>query len=188
MRPSGESLESNAIVNNKDTSLRLTILLGVLTALPALGTDLYLPALPDIAQSFAVPVSAAQLTLTTYFIGLAAGQFVWGPLSDRFGRKPVLLVGLAMVLASSVVGAFVESIGALSAVRLAQGLAMASGALIGRAIVRDLHAHAARLLARMSIVFSVVPIAAPLAGALLTTAGGWPMVFAAMAAVAALLA
>jgi len=177
-------------LNNKDTSLQLTVLLGMLTALPALGTDLYLPALPDIAQSLAVPVSAAQLTLTTYFIGLAAGQFVWGPLSDRFGRKPVLLVGLAMVLASSVVGAFVESIGALSAVRLAQGLAMASGALIGRAIVRDLHAHeqAARLLARMAIVFSVVPIAAPLAGALLTTAGGWPMVFAAMAAVAAMLA
>ena len=149
-------------MNNKDTSLRLTILLGVLTALPALGTDIYLPALPDIAQSLAVPVSAAQFTLTTYFIGLAAGQFLWGPLSDRFGRKPVLLAGLTMVLASSVAGAFVESIGALSAVRLAQGLAMASGALIGRAIVRDLHAHeqAARLLARMAIVFSVVPIAA----------------------------
>jgi len=176
-------------LNNKDTSLRLTILLGVLTALPALGTDLYLPALPEIAQSLAVPVSAAQFTLTTYFIGLAAGQFLWGPLSDRFGRKPVLLAGLAMVLVSSVVGAFVESIGALSAVRLAQGLAMASGSLIGRAIVRDLHAHeqAARLLARMAIVFSIVPIAAPLAGALLTTAGGWPMVFAGMAAVAAVL-
>jgi MFS transporter, DHA1 family, multidrug resistance protein len=176
-------------LKNKDASLPLTILLGVLTALSALGTDLYLPALPALTQSLEVPVSAAQFTLTTYFIGLAAGQFFWGPLSDRFGRKPVLAAGLAMMLASSLVGAFVESIGALAAVRLAQGLAMSSGALIGRAIVRDLHAHeqAARLLARMAIVFSVVPIAAPLAGALLTEAGGWQMIFAAMAAVAAML-
>jgi MFS transporter, DHA1 family, multidrug resistance protein len=176
-------------LNKNDASLPLTVLLGMLTALPALGTDLYLPALPEVARSLAVPVSAAQLTLTTYFIGLALGMFLWGPLSDRFGRKPVLIAGLALMLAASAVGTSVESIGALAAVRLVQGLAMTSGALIGRAIVRDLHAHeqAARLLARMAIVFSIVPIAAPLAGALLTRVGGWPVVFAAMAVVAAAL-
>ena len=157
--------------------------------LPVLGTDVYLPALPEVARSLAVPVRAAQLTLTTYFVGLALGMFLWGPLSDRFGRKPVLVTGLSIMLIASVIGACVESIGALSAVRLVQGLAMTSGALIGRAIVRDLHAHeqAARLLARMAIVFSIVPIAAPLAGALLTRAGGWPVIFAAMAVVAAAL-
>jgi len=176
-------------LNNKDTSLPLTILLGILIALPALGTDLYVPALPEVARSLSVPVSAAQFTLTTYFIGLAAGQLLWGPLSDRFGRKPVLVAGLATMLGASVIGIFVESVGALSAVRLAQGLGMSSGALIGRTIVRDLHVHeqAARLLASMTIVFSVVPLAAPLAGALLARAAGWPSIFAAMAAVAALL-
>ena len=167
----------------------MVVLLGVLTALPALGTDLYVPALPEVARSLAVPVSAAQLTLTTYFIGLAAGMFVWGPLSDRFGRKPALITGLALALVTSLVGAFVESIGALAAVRLVQGFAMTSGSLIGRAIVRDLHSHehAARLLARMAIVFSIVPIAAPLAGAVLTSVSGWPAIFGAIAAVAAVL-
>ncbi len=154
-------------------------------ALPALGTDLYVPALPALAQALGADADAAQFTLTTYFVGLAAGQLLWGPLSDRFGRKPVLLTGLLVTLASSMLGYFLESIAAVSAVRLAQGLGMSSGALIGRTIVRDLHAHeqAARMLASMTIVFSVVPIAAPVAGALLANAAGWPAIFAAIAAV-----
>ena len=173
-------------MNNKDTSLRLTILLGVLIALPAVGTDLYVPALPEVARALGAPVAAAQFTLTTYFIGLAAGQLLWGPLSDRFGRKPVLLAGLLTMLAASLVGMFAQSVGTLAAVRLAQGLGMSSGSLIGRTIVRDLHAHeqAARLLARMTIVFSLVPMCAPLAGALLVGAFGWPSVLGGMAVVA----
>ncbi len=158
-------------------------------ALPALGTDLYVPALPEIARALGAPVAAAQLTLTTYFIGLAAGQLLWGPLSDRYGRKPVLLAGLLITLAASLLGAWMESVATLAAVRLAQGLGMSSGALIGRTIVRDLHVHeqAARLLARMTIVFSVVPLAAPVTGALLTGALGWHAVLLGVAVVAAVL-
>ena len=165
------------------------MLLGALIALPALGTDLFIPALPALAQSLGVPVSAAQFTLTTYFIGVAAGQILWGPLSDRFGRKPVMLAGLLIMLAASLMAALVHSIAAVSVARLAQGLGMASGALIGRTIVRDLHSHeqAARLLARMTIVFSVVPIAAPLAGALLVAAADWQSIFVGMAVVAVIL-
>jgi DHA1 family bicyclomycin/chloramphenicol resistance-like MFS transporter len=176
-------------LNNKDTSLRLTVLLGVLIALPALGTDLYIPALPEIARSLGASVPAAQFTLTTYFIGLAAGQLLWGPLSDRYGRKPVLLAGLLVTLAASLAGTLMESVATLAVVRLAQGLGMSSGALIGRTIVRDLHAHeqAARLLARMTIVFSVVPLAAPITGALLTGALGWHAVLLGVAVVAAVL-
>jgi DHA1 family bicyclomycin/chloramphenicol resistance-like MFS transporter len=176
-------------LNKQGTSVWFTVLLGVLIALPALGTDLYVPALPVLAQALGGDADAAQFTLTTYFIGLAAGQLLWGPLSDRFGRKPVLLTGLLITLASSVIGLFVSSIAAVAGVRLAQGLGMASGALIGRTIVRDLHAReqAAQMLASMTVVFSIVPMAAPVAGALLAGAAGWPAVFAAMAAVAFIL-
>jgi DHA1 family bicyclomycin/chloramphenicol resistance-like MFS transporter len=176
-------------LNKPGSSPGFTVLLGVLIALPALGTDLYVPALPLLAQALGADADAGQLTLTTYFIGLAAGQLLWGPLSDRFGRKPVLLTGLAIMLASSVLGFLVTSIAAVAAVRLAQGLGMSSGALIGRTIVRDLHSHeqAAQMLASMTIIFSVVPMAAPVAGALLAGAAGWPAIFAAMAAVAFLL-
>jgi DHA1 family bicyclomycin/chloramphenicol resistance-like MFS transporter len=176
-------------MNKQGSSLWFTVLLGVLIALPALGTDLYVPALPVLAQALGADADAGQLTLTTYFVGLAAGQLLWGPLSDRFGRKPVLLTGLLIMLASSVIGYFLTSIAAVAAVRLAQGLGMSSGALIGRTIVRDLHSHeqAARMLASMTIVFSVVPMAAPVAGALLAGSAGWPWVFAAMAGVAVLL-
>jgi MFS transporter, DHA1 family, multidrug resistance protein len=165
------------------------VLLGVLIALPALGTDLFVPSLPVLARGLQVEVAAAQLTITTYFFGLAAGQLLWGPLSDRFGRKPVLLAALALMLVSSLAAAFMTSVAGVTGARLIQGLAMSSGAVVVRSIVRDLYAHeqAARLLATVTIVFSIVPIAAPLAGAVLVGSGGWQAVFWCLAASAALL-
>jgi len=161
----------------------------VLIALPALGTDLFVPSLPVLARDLGAEVAAAQLTLTAYFFGLAAGQLLWGPLSDRFGRKPVLLTALALMLVSTLAAVCMTSVAALTAARLVHGLAMSSGAVIVRSIVRDLYAHerAARLLATITIVFSIVPIAAPLAGALLVGGGGWQAVFWCLAAAAALL-
>lgn len=161
----------------------------MLVGLPAMGTDLFVPALPLLAQALAVDAGAAQFTLTTFFIGLAAGMLLWGPLSDRYGRKRVLCVGLAAMAAASLVAARVESVGAVAAARLMQGLAMSSGAVIARTVVRDLHAHeqAARLLASMTIVFSIVPIAAPLGGAAIVGSGGWQAVFWCLALAAALL-
>jgi DHA1 family bicyclomycin/chloramphenicol resistance-like MFS transporter len=166
-------------LKNNDTPAALTLLLGVLISLSALGTDLYVPALPDVAAAYSAPVSAAQFTLTTYFLGLAAGQLIWGPLSDRYGRRPVLLAALGLMLVVTAAAPFMPSIGALIAARLVQGLGMSGGVVVARSIVRDLHAHeqAARLLARMMIVFSIVPIAAPVSGALLTAHGGWRAIF-----------
>jgi DHA1 family bicyclomycin/chloramphenicol resistance-like MFS transporter len=176
-------------LNTQDTSRRLTVLLGVLVALPALGTDLFVPALPLLAQALSVDVVGAQFALTTYFAGLGAGMLLWGPLSDRYGRKPVLLAGLFAMLAASLMAAFADSAGAVAAARLVQGLAMASGAVIARAVVRDLHAHeqAARLLARMTIVFSVVPLTAPFIGALISVGAGWRAIFWCFALVGAAL-
>jgi len=168
--------------------LRLTLLLGVLIALTPLGTDLYLPALPVVAGALHASVDETQRTITTFFVGLAVGQLLWGPLSDRFGRKPVLLTGISIALLASLAALLASTVGELAWVRLAQGLGLSSGPVAARSIVRDLfaHEHAAGLLARMTIVFGVVPVVAPLAGAALLLLG-WPAVFAALAALALLL-
>ena len=170
-------------------SVWLTVLLGLLVALTPLGTDAYLPTLPAIAQAFGAPVSAVQLTITTFFLGIALGQLAWGPLSDRFGRKPVLLAGLGLYLAAAFACVDADSVAAIVFWRFAQGLGMSSGPVIARTIVRDLHSHeqAARMLARMMIVFGIVPIAAPLIGAQLLEWWGWRAVFGLLAAMAVVL-
>jgi MFS transporter, DHA1 family, multidrug resistance protein len=167
-------------------SVWLTVLLGLLVALTPLGTDSYLPTLPAIAQAFGAPVAEVQFTITTFFLGIAAGQLAWGPLSDRFGRKPVLLCGLALYLASALACLGAESVAAISLWRFVQGLGMSSGPVIARTIVRDLHSHeqAARMLARMMVVFGIVPIAAPLMGGQLLSWWGWQGTFGLLAAMA----
>jgi DHA1 family bicyclomycin/chloramphenicol resistance-like MFS transporter len=153
----------------------LTLLLGLLIALTPLGTDSWQPILPALAADLGAPVAAAQLTVTTFFIGLAIGQFAWGPVSDRFGRKPVLAAGLGLACAAALACVPATSAAQVAAARFVLGLGMSSGPVIGRAVVRDLYSHekAAGLLARMAIVFSVVPIAAPLLGGALLLLGGW---------------
>ena len=176
-------------MESRSASLPFTVLLGVLFALTALGTDAWLPALPVAAAALDAPVAGMQLTVTTYFLGLALGQLFWGPVSDRYGRKPVLLAGLALGLLASAACAASGSAAGLVLARLAQGFGMSAGPVMARSIVRDLHGHeeAAQLLARMAIVFSVVPIAAPLAGGLALVLGGWRAVFFLLGGIAALL-
>lgn len=166
-------------------SVGLTVLLGLLVALTPLGTDAYLPTLPAIAQTFGASVSAVQLTITTFFLGIAAGQLVWGPLSDRFGRKPLLLCGLGLYFVAALACIGAESVVAISVWRFVQGLGMSSGPVIARTIVRDMHSNelAARMLARMMIVFGFVPIGAPLLGAQLLAWWGWQAIFALLAGV-----
>jgi MFS transporter, DHA1 family, multidrug resistance protein len=148
--------------------------------------DMFLPSVPVIAQSFGAGPGAAQLSVTTYLLGLAVGQLSWGPLSDRFGRKPVLLAGLGLFLVSSACGAAADSVHEVALLRFAQGAGMSSGPVVARSIVRDLYAReqAAHLLARMMAVFGIIPVAGPLVGGLAVALGGWPATFLAYAAVA----
>ena len=158
--------------------ISLTILLGVLSSLAALGTDVFLPAMPAIASAFDADARAVQFAVTTFFFGIALGQLFWGPLSDRYGRRPVLVAAMLLFLVASIACAFAPSVTAVVLGRFVQGLAMSSGSVVARAVVRDLYAHeqAARLLARMSIVFGVVPVTAPLVGGALVGLG-WQTIF-----------
>ncbi|MBI2752973.1 MAG: multidrug effflux MFS transporter [Betaproteobacteria bacterium] len=173
-------------MTHRTASLFLTVLLGILIGLTALGMDMFLPAVPAIARAFDAEPGSAQLAVTTYLVGLAIGQFAWGPLSDRFGRKPVLLGGLGLFAASSLACSAAGSLQAVVLLRFAQGIGMSSGPVIARSVVRDLYAreHAAHLLGKMMVVFGFIPVAGPLVGAQVLAWTGWNGVFWVYAAIA----
>jgi DHA1 family bicyclomycin/chloramphenicol resistance-like MFS transporter len=170
---------------------RLVVILGALSAFGPLSVDFYLPALPRLTRDFGAAASAGQLTLSGCVLGLAVGQLAAGPLSDRLGRRPPLVVGLLVYGAASVACAVAPSIWLLAAFRLVQGLSGAAGLVISRSIVRDLHAgvDAARLFSVLILVVGVVPALAPVVGGELLRVTSWRGLFVILAVVdAAILA
>ncbi len=165
------------------TLARHGLILGLLAAIGPFAVDMYLPALPALAADLHADTAAVQMTMTAYFLGFGLSQLVYGPLSDRVGRKPPLYGGLAVFLLASLGCWFAPSIDALIALRALQGVGAASMAVIPRAVVRDLHtgAEAARLMALVILFYSISPMLAPLAGSLLIGAFDWRAVFAAIA-------
>jgi MFS transporter, DHA1 family, multidrug resistance protein len=157
----------------------LTALLAALTAIGPLSTDMYLPSLPSIAADLQTGTAQVGLTISAYLIGFAAGQIVYGPVSDRHGRKPVLLGALALYSAASLACAFSTSIDMLIAARALQALGGSGGIVLTRAIVRDLYsgARAGRELSLIGSVMALAPVLAPLAGGMLQTVSGWRAVF-----------
>lgn len=153
---------------------------------------MYLPAFPALSASLGASEGAVQGTLAAFFLAFALGQGLLGPLSDRFGRRPPLLAGLALFVAASAACALAEAAGALAAARAAQGLGACSGMVIARAVVRDLYppAEAARAFAALMLVTGVAPMLAPLVGGVLLARFGWESIFWCLAALglAALLA
>ena len=145
----------------------LLVLLGSLTAVGPLSIDMYLPAFPDIAAEFGASASPVQLSLTACLIGLAAGQILTGPLSDRYGRRAPILVGVTAYALVSLACALAPSAPLFAAARLLQGMAGGVGIVVARAVVRDLYAgvEAAKYFSRLTLVFGVAPIAAPSLGA-----------------------
>ena len=159
--------------------LRYAIVLGLLTAMGPFAIDMYLPALPEIGRSLGAGTEAVQASLMAFFISLGVGQLVFGPLSDMFGRKLPLYIGLAVFLAGSIGCVFAPDIETLIAFRFVQGLGACAGMVIPRAVVRDLHTgtEAARLMSLLMLVFSVSPILAPLIGSLVIDHFGWRAIF-----------
>ena len=166
----------------KPNTWALTALLALLTALGPLSTDLYLPSLPSIASDFHTGTAAAQTTLSAFLFGFALGQIFHGPLSDRLGRKPVLLTGIALFIVASFACSFAPTIDWLVAGRFLQALGASGPIVLGRAIVRDLYegARAGRELSRMGSVMGLVPALAPMIGGVIETRYGWRFSFTAM--------
>ena len=156
-------------------TLALTLLLSLLTALGPLTMDMYLPSLPAIGQALDASTAAVQLTISSYLLGFAVGQILYGPLSDRVGRRPVILAALVIYVAATVVCAVAQTIGILIALRFVQALGGAGCIVLARAAVRDLYSgeRAGRELSLMGSITAFAPIVAPAIGGLLQDAFGW---------------
>lgn len=145
--------------------------------------DIFLPGLPQLARDLGASPSAAQLTVTTFLIGLAFGQFLAGPLSDVHGRRRPLIAGMAAFAVASLLCAAAPNLYTLDVMRLIQGTMAAAGTAIGRAVVRDLYsgAAAARYLSRLMLIIGLGPILAPLVGGQILRFTSWRGVFVAIA-------
>ncbi|MFI8092580.1 multidrug effflux MFS transporter [Streptomyces sp. NPDC086080] len=170
---------ATATAATRRTSLLVTLLLGGLTAVPPLSMDMYLPALPEVTRSLHASAATVQLTLTTCLAGMALGQLVVGPMSDRWGRRRPLLTGLAIYVVATALCAFAPTIELLVACRLVQGLAGAASIVIARAVARDLYdgVALARFFSTLMLISGVAPIVAPLIGGQVLRVTDWRGVF-----------
>jgi DHA1 family bicyclomycin/chloramphenicol resistance-like MFS transporter len=163
--------------------------LGLLSTFGPLSLDLYLPALPQLADDLNASASAAQLSITACLVGLAFGQLIAGPLSDRLGRRRPLIVGLVAFLLASVACALAPSVAILVLLRLIQGLAGAAGIVISRAIARDLYSGRALMIffSRLLLVAGLAPVIAPILGGQLSRIMSWRGIFGVLAGFGAVL-
>lgn len=173
----------------QEKRLGYALVLGSLAALGPLCTDLYLPALPEMAGDLSTSTASAQLSLTAGLLGLGFGQLLFGPLSDRYGRMRPLLWSLALLLAASVWCAVAQDIDQLIVSRLLQGIAGAGGAVLSRAVARDLYNghELTRFFALLMLVNGLAPIIAPVLGGALLNWVNWRGIFGVLALIAILL-
>jgi DHA1 family bicyclomycin/chloramphenicol resistance-like MFS transporter len=168
--------------------VRLGVLLTAVVGVGALSIDMFLPALPAMAAAFGTDAGTAQLTLTLFLAGFAVSQLVFGPLSDRFGRRRVLIAGLALYALAGLACAVAPEMSVLLAARIVQALGAGSGPVVARAIVRDLYdqERAARMLAAMGTAQALTPILAPIVGSWIHVLAGWRAIFFVLAGFGAL--
>jgi DHA1 family bicyclomycin/chloramphenicol resistance-like MFS transporter len=163
--------------------LELIVILGALTAFAPLSVDMYLPSLPTLEGVFDASTAAVQRTLATFFLGFALGQALYGPITDRYGRKPPLYASIGLFVAASIGCALAPSIGALAGLRFVQAVGAGAGAVIARAMVRDqfTHEEAPRGYAALMLVMGAAPMLAPLIGGYVLVTLGWSAIFWALA-------
>ncbi|MFE5398142.1 multidrug effflux MFS transporter [Streptomyces sp. NPDC056568] len=168
-----------ALSATRRTGWLVTLVLGGLTATPPLAMDMYLPALPEVTRALSAPAATVQLTLTACLAGMALGQLVVGPMSDRWGRRRPLLSGLAVYVVATALCAVAPTVELLVAFRLAQGLAGAAAIVIARAVVRDLYdgVAMARFFSTLMLISGVAPVVAPLIGGQILRVTDWRGVF-----------
>lgn len=173
----------------RDRNTGFIVLIGSLTLLPAVTTDMYLPSLPVVAQDLATTESAAQFTITGMLVGAALGQLIVGPFSDRVGRRLPVLLGVGMHVVISLLCVVSTTIEQLATLRVAQGLVSSGATVVAIAIIRDRYAgaEAARLMSRLMLVIGVAPLLAPTVGGVIAAQWGWRGVFVVLAALAATL-
>jgi DHA1 family bicyclomycin/chloramphenicol resistance-like MFS transporter len=161
------------------TPWRLLLLLMALTSIGPTTLNVVVPALPQMANRLASDAATIQLAVTVYLLALAAGQLVMGPLSDRFGRRPVLLAGLTLTAAASILAILVGTVGSLILARVLQAFGASAGIVVSRAIIRDLfdRNRAAAMIGLVATVMVVVPTLGPLIGGLLDMGFGWEAIF-----------
>ncbi len=174
--------------NTNQLGLLMFIILGAIGALTPLAIDMYLPAMPTIAKELGVDPGAVQITLTTYTAGFAIGQLLHGPLSDSYGRKPILIIGILLFAIGSIVCATTSDIESLKYVRAAQGFAGASAAVVIQALVRDMYEKEdfARTMSFITLVVMIAPLIAPMLGGYLAVWFGWRSIFWVLAVVSGL--
>ena len=155
------------------------VLLGVLTALGAVGMDMYLPALPQVTRDLGASPQAAQLTISLYLIGLAVGQLMWGSISDRVGRRGPMLAGVALFLLGSAACSVAGNVEQMIAARLVQAMGACAGSVVPRAVVRDRYDdhEVLHVFALLSLVFGAAPILAPLVGGWVLSVADWRWIF-----------
>ncbi|MBM7416871.1 MULTISPECIES: multidrug effflux MFS transporter [Nocardiaceae] len=183
---SGDTVDSTAA---RPVSPGVIAMLALLAAVAPLSIDMYLPAFPRMAEEFGVSASAIQLTLTTFLVGLAIGNLVIGPLSDRFGRRPLLLVGTFVSIIATILCAWSPTVEWLTVFRFVQGFTGAAGVVLSRAVISDRArgAAAAKLFSLLVLVNGVAPVIAPLLGGAVIGLTGWRGVFWVLAGVSVLM-
>ncbi len=159
------------------------VILGALTAFAPMSIDMYLPAFPALQAAFGTGPGPIQMTLAVFFASFACGQMLYGPLADRFGRKPPLYAGLLLFIAASIGCAVVTTVEAMFVLRFIQGLGACAGMVIARAMVSDLFAgrDAARVYSLLMLVMGAAPVLAPLIGGYVVVWSGWAAIFVVLA-------
>ena len=171
------------------SSFKIVFILGLLAMLMPLSIDMYLPALPDISAQFGVPAGSAQMTLSTYILGFALGQLLYGPMADSLGRKPVILGGTLVFAGAAVACALAQTIDHLIFMRFLHGLAAAAASVVINALMRDIYPKEefSRMMSFVMLVTTIAPLVAPMAGGAVLVWFSWHAIFWILA-LAALLA